>query len=366
MHTEFRLKKILDDAGQDKHGRIQRIVQGTGVNRHTIRKIYNNEATNVSLETVGRICEWLEEKGLCAGLPGALFAARPSRLLGAMAEAGLITFYLGEYRSTGFPNFRVARDDAAAASMLVHSLSRQGQNRKLLFKHVHVPSHIPADQEEVKASSFKTDKNAAELIFRSMRKERAGGTSVLIGSQRANYLVEWFVSDLFGCPAFEPDGGVPFYLMYHERARVASCFGGNCPPTRRGAEEPPGIYYRKGRKWLALPSEPRRRGAGVVIVRRDPGFGRLELAVFGVSAISTAAMAKFICDTPDRFWPKGRVQAGLEVGIYLCKFLLGGMKTGEEGIDTTEVGIPEVFDLEVDLPGKRPRPARSGQRRGDR
>ncbi|MHC4978875.1 MAG: helix-turn-helix domain-containing protein [Planctomycetota bacterium] len=343
------------------------IAKGANVNRHTVRKIYNNEATTVSLETVGRICEWLEEKGLCEGLPGALFAARPSKLFGAMVEPGLITFYLGEYRSTGFPKFRVARDDAAAAAMLVHSLSRRSHNRKLLFSHVHVPSHIPADQEEVKASSFKTDKIAAEAVFRRMRKDRAGGTSVLVGSARANYLVESFVSDLFGCRAFEASGGeVPFYLRYHEKARVPSCFGGNEPPTKRGADEPPGIYYRQGRKWLALRSEPRRRGAGVVIVRRDPGFGRLEVAVFGVSAISTAAMAKFICDTPDRFWPSGRVQAGLEVGIYLCKFLLGGMKTGEEGIDTTEVGLPDVVELDVDLPGKRRRQAPHDQRRAGR
>jgi len=344
MQTEFRLKKILDDARVDKHGRIQRIVQGTGVNRHTIRKIYNNEATNVSLQTVGRICEWLEEKGYCAGLPGALFAARPSTLLGAMAEPRLVTFYLGEYRSTGIPRL----------------------SPKLLFTHVHVPSHTPAEHEEVKAASFKADKNAAAAVFRRMRKDRPIGTAVLVGSQRANYLVEWYLSELFGCPAFEPGGDVPFYLKYHEKAWVTSCCGGNHPPTGRGADEPPGIYYRKDGQWVVLPSEPRRRGAGVVIVRRDPGLGRLELAVFGVSAISTAATAKFICDTPDRFWPSGRIQAGLQVGIYLCEFQLGGMKTGEEGIDMAEVGIPEIIDLEVDLPGKRPPQARRGQRRGDR
>jgi hypothetical protein len=366
MHTEFRLKKILDDARVDKHGRIQRIVRGTGVNRHTIRKIYNNEATNVSIETVGRICGWLEEKGYCAGLPGALFAARPSTLLGAMAEPGLVTFYLGEYRATGIPRYRVARDDAAAASMLVHSLSRRADNPKLLFTHVHVPSHTPAEHEEVKASSFKADKNAAAAVFRRMRKDRPIGTAVLVGSQRANYLVECYLSELYGCPAFESGGDVPFYLKYHEKAWVPSCFGGNHPPTGRGTDEPPGIYYRKNGQWLVLRSERRCRGAGVVIVRRDPGLGRLELAVFGLSAISTAATAKIICDTPDRFWPAGRVQAGLQVGIYLCEFQLGGMKTGEEGIDATEVGIPEIVDLEVDLPGKRPPQARRGQRLGDR
>jgi DNA-binding Xre family transcriptional regulator len=366
MHMEFRLKNILDEARVDTHGRIQRIVQGTGVNRHTVRKIYNNEATNVSLQTVGRICAWLEEKGYCKGLPGALFGARPSKLLAAMAEPGLVTFYLGEYRSTGFPKFRVARDDAAAASMLVHTLSRPADSPKLLFSHVHVPSHVPADDEEVKASSFKADKIAAAAIFRRMRKDRAAGTAVLVGSQRANHLVEWFLSDLIGCPAFEAGGDVPFYLRYHEKARGTSSFGGNDPPTGRGADEGPGIYYREGRKWKVLQSKPRSRGAGVVIVRRDPGLGRLEVAVFGVSAISTAAMAKFLCDTPDRFWPSSRVQAGLQVGIYLCTFQLAGMKTGEEGIDLAEVGIPQIIDLAVDLPGKRPRQARGPERRGDR
>jgi hypothetical protein len=348
-------------------GRIQKIARGTGVNRHTVRKIYNNEASNVSLETVGRICEWLEQNGLCHGLPGALFAARPSKLLRAMAEPGLITFFLGEYRSTGFPNFRVARDDAAAASILVHTLSRLSHNRGPRFAHVHVPSHIPSDHQEVKASSFRADKNAAEHTFRRMRKDRANGTSVLIGSQRANYLVEWFVSDLFGGKAFEQNGSsVPFYLKYQEKARVPSCFGGNCPPASRDGDEPAGIYYRTGTKWLGLPSEPRRRGAGVVIVRRDPGFGRLELAVFGVSAIATAAMAKFISDTPDRFWPSRRVQAGLEVGVYLCAFALGGMKTGEEGIDSAEVGLPRIVELEVSLPGKRSPRGPNGQRRAGR
>jgi hypothetical protein len=44
--------------------------------------------------------------------------------------------------------------------------------------------------------------------------------------------------------------------------------------------------------------------------------------------------------------------------VYLCSFGLSGMKTGEEGIDATEVGLPEVVELRVNLSGKRSRAGR--------
>jgi hypothetical protein len=342
MQVEFRLKRILEEAGQDTHGRIEKIARGATVNRHTVRRIYSNEAVSVSLDTVGRICDWLEKKKLCKGLPG-----------------------LGEYRSTGFPKYRVARDDAAAASMLIHRLSRFRQSGKLLFEHVHVPSHIPDDHKKLRASAFKKDKDAAEIIFDGIREDRAAGTAVLIGSQRANYLVEWWVSELLGCPAFAPNAAVPFFLSYQEEARYASCFGGNEPPTKRTEDRGPGIYFRQGKDWHHLESKPGKKGAGVVIIRRAPGFDRLEMAVFGVSAISTAAMATYICDSPDWFWPKtARFHAGLETAIYLCGFEVGD--PGEEEIDSASVKPPTIIKLDVRLPGRRTRKAGSAKRRAGR
>ncbi|MHC4415946.1 MAG: helix-turn-helix domain-containing protein [Planctomycetota bacterium] len=354
MHVEIQFKKILESAGKAKHGRIQEIADDLGVNRHTIRKLYNNQARNVSLETIGKLCDWLEERHLCEGLPGALFAARPSQLMRAVAEPRLVTMYLGEYRSEGFPRQWVSRDDAAAASMIVQQLSRLGPSAPQ-FTHIHVPSHVPVGPGRVKASDLAPDIKAAQQIFARMRSDQSQGTSVLIGSQRANYLVELFVSELFRCDGFTARGStVPFYLKYQEPERVESCFGGDRAPTRRGAEASPGIFYRpQGRGWLCAESLPGRRGAGIVIIRREPGLGRLEIAVFGLSAIATAAMGKILCEGPDRFWSLTGSRGGIEVGIYVCSFPLSGLKTGEESIDLLRIGPAEIVRLDVALPRMR-------------
>jgi DNA-binding Xre family transcriptional regulator len=354
MEIEFRLKQILDQAGVDTHGRIERMVRGTGLTRPTIRGIYHNTAPNVSMKTLERLCEWLDLQELCRDLPGALFAARPSKLLKAMTDSGHVTLYLGEYRSAGYPNFRVARDDAAAASMIVQKLSRYCHDRPLQFKHVHVHAHVRADDAKVKHEEFKSDRAEARAHFTQLRRKRATETAVLIGSSRANYLVEIFLSDLLGCPAFRENGhGLPLYLRFHQKPRGPLCIGGVTPPAVHGSNGEPGIYYRRDDRWEYMPSEMGRRGAGVVIVRRNPGLGHATVAVFGVSAIATAATAKLVCDTPDAFWPAQREAPRVEVGIYACNFTLGGMTTGEEGIDETEVGVPEIVRLAFEPPRKR-------------
>ncbi len=355
METEIRLKKILDACGKDKHGVIQTIANETGMNRHTVRKLYYNETNNFSMETIGRVCEWLEEKQLCEGLPGALFAARPSKLVKAMTEGGRVTIYMGEYRSEVFPRLWTARDDAAAAFKLVNRLSRFGREHPAHITQVNVPSHVPINGDSVDASAVKQDRQVASRIFKDMRDASGDDNAILIGSQRANYLVEFFVSELFRSTAFKSgSSAVPFYLKYHEKPRVSSCFGGNVAPVRHGSDAPIGIYYRDKRKrWQCMPSEPCKQGAGLAIFRRDPGLGRLEAAVFGLSAIATAAMGKLVSEAPARFWPPTRQRGGLEVGVYVCGFTLDGMTTGEEGIDQVQVGSPTIERLDITIPGKR-------------
>ena len=91
-----------------------------------------------------------------------------------------------------------------------------------------------------------------------------------------------------------------------------------------------------------------------MVVRRDPGVGRMEIAVFGLAGIATAAVGKLVCNTPDRFWPGPRVQAGLEVGVYACGFKLLGMEKDDQDIDEIVIGSPEIIELDVRIRGKRP------------
>ncbi len=359
MRTEIRLKQLLDEAGENTHGRIERMSKATGLHRHTIRKFLQNEATTFSLDTISLICDYLVQIGLEEGLPAKLFAARPSHLLQAMLAPEQVTFYLGESKGQtkfGVARAWVSRDDFGVAARLVERLSRSAERhsgdagRRLGFAYRHIPSR------RADPSKLEPDRKNAKRVFRRMREDQRGETSVLIGSQRANYLVECFVSELFHSEAFSAiDSQVPFYLKYHSPTGVASCFGGDQVPSGADEDERPGIYYRheNDTKWGFFPTVSRKRGAGIVVVRRDPGLGRLQIAVFGLAGIATAAMGKLVCTMPDRFWPRSPVQAGLEVGVYACGFKLLGMTKDDQDIDEIVIGSPEIVQLDVRVRGKR-------------
>ena len=360
MHTEIRLKQLLDQAGDPTHGRIERIARATGLNRHTVRKFLKNEAMVFSLDTVSKICDYLAElPGLDHGLPGKLFAARPSQLMHAMLSQRQVTFYLGESkdrRRVGFARAWVSRDDYAVAAQLVERLSQPREDGDI--EQVGAPAisyvHIPSRWEN--PSMIGPDQKAAKRIFRRMRNDRRHDMAVLIGSQRANYVVECFLGDLFHAEPFTSGSNqVPIYLKYHEPTGVASCFGGDQPPPEAGADQGPGIYYRRTAEsdWEFFPSTRGKKGTGVVIARRDPGLSRLELTVFGLSGIATAAMGKLLLKMPERFWPKPRVQKGLEIGVYACGFDLLNMKRPDQDIDDVVLGSPMIVDLQVDAPYRR-------------
>jgi len=356
MTVETRLRLILDEAKVPTRGRIAAIASGTGIARDTVRKFLYNQAGVFSLQTIGAICSWLHEQGLGEGLPGKLFAIKPPEMIGAIIEPGNVSLVVGVYQGRpGFPRGSIARDDFAVAARLVEQLSTVSE-RAVGFTYVHVPSHMPSYGQEVDRSVIERDQRNAKQTYDSVRQDTKSGSAVLIGSQRANYAVECFVADLLNTAAFSSEKSpVPFYLKYQEPERSSSCFGGNTAPVAAGKSAPDGIYFRhRGKEdWDYFPSEPRRNATGMIIVRRDPGLGRVELAVFGLSGIATSAMGTLLCRMPDRFWPEGPVRAGLQVGVYVCGFKISGMTSDEQDIDTIKIGSPTIVELDVEIRGRR-------------
>ncbi|MCH6552236.1 MAG: PDZ domain-containing protein, partial [Planctomycetes bacterium] len=183
------------------------------------------------------------------------------------------------------------------------------------------------------------DPAAAGGIFKRMRAPQAKGSAILIGSQLAHALTELFVADLFKCKAFAPmPGKVPFYLRFGDKAPVTSCFGGTKAPPGYKASAGPGIYYRAWSPtaekdvWVACPSTRGREDAGVVIVRRDSGEARTEMAVFGFSGQATAALGDIIRHKPDEFWDfSDNPRRGLEVRVYICTFEMTEAPAGQGG-----------------------------------
>ena len=91
----------------------------------------------------------------------------------------------------------------------------------------------------------------------------------------------------------------------------------------------------------------------MVIYRRDPSLGQVELAVFGLSGIATSAMGVILCRSPELFWPKKPVTPGIQVGVYVCGFEISEMTSNEQPIDTIKIGDPTVVELDVDFRGRQ-------------
>jgi hypothetical protein len=263
-----------------------------------------------------------------------------------------VTIYLAEYRRQGdFPRSWVARDDAAVLARVFAMISGIEAKKSLGVKTEYVASHLPPPGTDLIPTALEEDRSRANALFRKMTAESRGGF-VIIGSQRANLLSECFVSDIFGCKPFEPGRSeVSIYLKHQEHARGPSCFGGDDPPTGEGPSAPPGIYFQRkvGAPWELLPSirDKHGRGAGGVILRRDGAADKLEVLVFGLTAISTAAMGKIIESQPDSFWFTEPGGSGVEVAVFLCGFDLLGMVTNEESIDELEIRDPKIIPLEI-------------------
>ena len=130
MIIEIRLKKLLAEYRLDRRGIITEMSADLGIHRHVLKRIYANEAQNPSLKNLGMISDWLHaKKGVPSNvLPQALFGAKPSALLQALAGPGRIVCYIGEFRQGGGLTLRwVSTRDAFVYNKLVQHYSDTSQ-----------------------------------------------------------------------------------------------------------------------------------------------------------------------------------------------------------------------------------------------
>ncbi len=364
MKIEVRLRAILEEHGLYRHGILAEMEDQIGLNRHTIRRLLNNNLPK-SLEMLGDISDWLQKKGVPAeDLPQALLDKRPAELWKAAATPGKVTFYLGEYRETrrGAPLMRwVSLRDAAVQARIISHLSTPGEvggscpllaTEYVPFRFTMQHDRRKGQKTEGRGRRFEEDAESARRVFRAMRTRKPRGTSILIGSQRVNFLLEVFVANLFGCRAFPERGrsSVPFYLVYREGDRaVDSCFGGRkAPPGYKGKPVPGTYYLEKNRKWVCCPWEADKQDAGIVIVLHDPGSGALEIAAFGFSGRATEMVGRQLLRKDDPFWHGHAETKDKNVGVYVCKMALSKQDDdgGETALDASKC---EIVPLDADM-----------------
>jgi DNA-binding Xre family transcriptional regulator len=400
MGIEFRLRDLLQRHGLEKASNFIQIERDVGIARKVVSGLYYNRRVGITFNQLERLCRWLHNKGVTEGLPGALFGYQPSGLVNALTAADLVRIYVGEYfqhQASDIPKFWVSWADSEVASLFFALLSGPqtaegepadgeaaegesadgeaaegesadgeasdgepagskplpGGRKGVRFEYVHVPSQDAPFAEASEVGRRKTEPTEpARLIFRAMREDRSPTTNILIGSQRANLLVELFVAELLGREAFtDARGRLPFYLYRDSSppSLIPSCFGGSELPADCPGPGRSGIYYRQDpKRWEFCPSIPNEADAGIVIVRRVPGQGQTELAVFGYSAQATRAMGELLHRAPDQFWgPLERLKGGIEARVYVCRI---SMREAAEvtGLRPRSVlDTAEVYPLEL-------------------
>ena len=342
MEIEIRLRHLLEELQRDRRGVLNQIAAETGLHRHTIRKLYHNQLARPSLDTLGKLCRWLENAGVHGDrLPQALFGSRPSELWKAVVAPKRVAIYQGAYHQiepTTVPGQWLSLHDADVAAKLVRELSSPVHGERPEVRLEYVPFRLRAGRSQISRTEFEEDTARARRIFGDMRSRLDRETAILICSQRVNYLVENLVADLFGCQPFATPSRpcVPFFFVYRGYDRfVPSVFGGlrHLPGQRKTV--PPGTYYLdKDRKWCPIVWKRKEMDAGVVITVRDVGTDRLTLALFGFSGYSTDALGTLLIEGADRFWPPAASTNGHLVGVYICQLRFSESRTpaGEEQV----------------------------------
>jgi hypothetical protein len=223
---------------------------------------------------------------------------------------------------------------------------------------LYVPFYYTPGVFDVSGDGLTEDKDRASRIFENMRKDKGTGRStILIGSQRVNYLVEYMVADLFNCVPFVPadkEPKVPFYLCYRKFDRlVPSCFGGQENPPGETGENGNGTYYLyENFKWQFLEWQRKITDAGIVIIIREADT--VEMAAFGFSGRSTNAICNALLQKYEYFWPENGtgesctvIARGKEIGIYIChvEFSEQNTKSEDWAYENFENDVVKVIPL---------------------
>ena len=245
MGIEIRLKGFLQKHNQDRHGVLKKIVAGTRphVNRHTIGKLYSGSHLDCSLRTLSALCDSLAGtlNVDSSDVLKELLGTAPANVWAAVSASECVRICLGERRdleSCGQVTPWLSRRDAAVCTQIVSYLSRATPPPKITVE------YVPASLYSATSTSGKDSTAEAVGLFKRLRTDRRNTSTILVGSQRANDLVELFVADLFGCAPFKADrarSAVPFYLTFRKGIAKESCFGGPGPVPGTKSPPAPGI-----------------------------------------------------------------------------------------------------------------------------
>jgi DNA-binding Xre family transcriptional regulator len=351
MIIKMRLKKLLQEHGLYKRGIMQIMAKDLGLHRQTISKMFSDDVGTISTGTLSKICSWLIEKDVPAKLlPAALFGRDRGKLWQEFAGKERCNCFIGEYHEPREQDVLwkwLSKSDTTALAFFAQQLSApQGENAttpELSFEYI--PFHYPLQSYDVRQEPLAQDIQRSGKMYQKMLSDK-NTSSILIGSQRVNYLLEHFVADLFKCTPFSGSAQprVPWFTVYREGDNmVPSCFGGKIRPDGGKDCSAPGLHYINERgKWVSFPWHLHEQDGGVVIIVRDNQNDNMSMAVFGFGGLTTEAIARATVLQEDKFIKPQWETGNREIGIFIClvKYQVN-LTPGqtEETISTTDTEI---------------------------
>jgi DNA-binding Xre family transcriptional regulator len=362
MEVKFNLKKVLMDHNLYRpkvtFGQME---AATGVERHIISAICRNERAIITLKQLSRICAWLDTKDIPSEeLLGHFFSTGRAHLWQALAKKGTVTIYLGEhYQKDNAPLGRnISRRDSEVVATIVRRLSMRGMEgsssqgaqitRPPQIRIQYVPFCYVSESSGVVGGTLPQDIKRTKKIYQRLKDGSKENASIIIGSQRTNFLLEHFVAGLFKCKPFpfmevQEGHSIPFFSVYRENDRkIPSCFGGNENPfrTTKTAGDHGLHYLDKGDKWISCKWDEYETkagkiiiDAGIIIIVKDNKTKAIEIAVFGFSGRATEAIGQKLVVRTEDFWPPYMKVKGKEVGIHVCKLKI--LEPKDKSIDGT-------------------------------
>lgn len=327
MVIKMRLRKLLQDHNLYYRGVQRDIARDLQIHRQTVSKMFSGEVGTISTKVLSDICTWLlDRKVPLRELPASLFGRGRGKLWQEFAEKGKCSFFIGEYHEPREPGVVwkwLSRNDTIAAGLFAQQLSMpQEENLPspgLFFEYI--PFHYPLQSYDSRQEPLAQDIQSSARIFNKMLSDK-NTSSILIGSQRVNYLLEHFVANLFKCTPFTSYSQlrVPWFMVYRQSDHlVPSCFGGTVRPGGGTEGSQPGLHYinEKG-KWVAFPWHMHKQDGGVVVVVRDHEKDTISMALFGFGGVTTEAIARITVLQEERFVEPQWETNNREIGVFIC------------------------------------------------
>jgi DNA-binding Xre family transcriptional regulator len=327
MEVKMRLEKLLQEYHLYYRGIRQDMARDLGLHRQTVSKMFNGQIGTISTSTLSSICTWLIDRGVPSRvLPAALFGHGRGKLWQEFAGKEKCSLFIGEYHEPREPEVVwkwLSRSDTIALGIFAQQLSMPQEENVgspgLFFEYI--PFHYPLQSYDVRQEPLAQDIQRSGNIFNKMLTDK-NTSSILIGSQRVNYLLEHFVANLFKCSPFTSHEQIriPWYTVYRESDHlVPSCFGGKVRPGGGSQCSEPGLHYidEKG-KWVAFPWHMHKQDGGVVIIVRDHEKDTISMAVLGFGGVTTEAIARITVLQEERFVEPQWETSSREIGVFIC------------------------------------------------